>query len=134
MFLCDWPDRVSLLIDDMTAAAAREVATKVGGSPPSAVRPLPPRLVVCELAAEDGPNGEDVIVLRALPHVLEALGDLLEDDDGPPPASKVLHLPRLAYAQCPSTADAPKGGLVQCELKESHAGVHVAGSLEWGNT
>lgn len=144
-FLFDWPDRVSLIIEDETEARARVVALEVAGDvPPSKVRRLPPRMLVLELFAEEGAGEDapDVIVLRASqarPELLEALGELLEDEDAataptqPAPHLRVVPLPKPAAssATCESEADAPNGAVVRCELPRGHGKNHVGGELAW---
>lgn len=132
IFLIDWADRVSLIIDDVDEQHARQVALEEsGGIPPTKVRRLPPRVLVCELFAEDGvgKGAPDVIVLRALPHVLDVLGALLEDEQ-PMPAPSHLRV----VGPCPSIADDSAGKPVTCELLQGHTGVHARGELAWGDT
>lgn len=136
LFLFDWADRASLIVDDENEMQARAVAIGVAGVAPAKARKLPPRLLVCELLAEDGPapDAPDVIVLRALPHVLEVLGELLEDEDmatAPTVPASVLRIVPPQPALCESEADAPGGVVVRCELPRGHGKHHAGGNLEW---
>lgn len=115
VFLCQWPGRASLLVDDVSEDAAREVAIAESddGAPPTRIVQLPPRILVAEVAEDD----EGLTVLDPLEHCADVL-DAYDDDEGDE-----------GGASCLAEADASSASgdrVVTCELGAGHAGAHVA--------
>lgn len=119
LFLFDWADETpSVLVDHTDRAAATEIATEIGGYPPTAGRELPPGVFVVALIVDGALEDPDVDALSVEwpPHVEETILDLLED-----------------AARCGAEADGDKGELLTCELDAGHSGAHGcgAGAFKW---
>lgn len=130
LYLFDWPDRRSILVDERTSAAAAMIAREAAeGVAPQRMRELPPGVLVCDLYAEDD-GDEDAIILEPLPHVLDALGDLLDDDPATAPTQPA---PLRLVGACTAEATDAANKVIRCELPPNHPGHHAYGELAWKN-
>ena len=109
LFLCVWPDNVSLLVDLPDEAAAIAAATEhASGVRPAACKPFD-RLFAAEVFIDEDEDGQELLVVEPLEHVAEALLALEESaEDG----SEVLELP---------IAEAPAMCGYECEDENTRA-------------
>lgn len=137
VYLCTWPERAALLLDDVSRASALEVATEVGeGETPQTIRELPPRFFAASVvwASDDDDDGdvspeEDYLIIEMV--VERSEEELARMIDEEPPVVLAPAPAPVDDGKCASEAEADGGVIVKCTRDRGHDGTHHANGLEW---
>jgi hypothetical protein len=132
LHVCVWDEDDALIVDVVDETAARAAALEEVGSPPRKVTVIPVGLFGVRVGWEEDKDEPDVdvMVLEALPHVVDVIGAI---EDAALPEELAIPIALAPVVLCTAEADGPNDEPLRCELATAHGPTvkHRCGDFEW---